>query len=658
MSRWMSQITSWGALTRRVLRAGALLGAFTVVSGLALAGPAAAETPGVLLVDSYSVSGLGDTRTVSSSTRDLSSIGFDDKTSALQVRGDIAVAVYSDVNYGGTCETFVGTEIDLTDHPIGDNRISSVKVNHTCNGWLPGPAVIHDVKTVIGDSSSVSCPDGYTKKPENLNEGAGGKRVYACVLWGPRRSGVALPWNMEVTSDLSETTAKLGCADYDDFKARLVDGDLNAGAGGMFMYFCLFSSPAAGPTTTLLHDIDFVVRDSDPFGPFTDFQAVTDEMCSSKMGVTDARGSHLDLNTFAGGKYIYLCFTRVRDVPFASDVDTTPPTITLDSVAPPANANGWHRGHVTVTWTCSDGESGARFDRVTWQLSTEGRDQEAFGRCQDEAGNVSTDTVTGIDIDNTAPAITRTGRTPANAAGWNREPVTVTWSCSDALSGPESTVDSVTVSTEGAGQSAIGRCADLAGNSASDTVGEINIDTTPPVVSWTGGAQVYDLLETVELTCTATDALSGIATTTCRDVSAPAWSFGPGPASLTATAADRAANTTSATASFAVTATTDSLCQLTRRFLAATAPTPARARPLGVSLCTKLDHVVEARTAGARSAAVRSYVHEVRAAAGRWFTTAQAATLKSFAQTLQRRAASSAGASYPRPRVRTALDAA
>jgi transcription elongation factor len=56
----------------------------------------------------------------------------------------------------------------------------------------------------------------------------------------------------------------------------------------------------------------------------------------------------------------------------------------------------------------------------------------------DLAGNVARTSVL-VNIDRTPPGIVEKSRTPAaNAAGWNNGDVTVTWSCSDALSGAHS----------------------------------------------------------------------------------------------------------------------------------------------------------------------------------------------------------------------------
>lgn len=42
---------------------------------------------------------------------------------------------------------------------------------------------VPDVSVITGNSSSISCPDGYTRINQDLNEGEGGKFVYACVWY-------------------------------------------------------------------------------------------------------------------------------------------------------------------------------------------------------------------------------------------------------------------------------------------------------------------------------------------------------------------------------------------------------------------------------------------------------------------------------------------
>ncbi|MDP1845383.1 MAG: hypothetical protein Q8L09_01380 [Candidatus Moranbacteria bacterium] len=84
--------------------------------------------------------------------------------------------------------------------------------------------------------------------------------------------------------------------------------------------------------------------------------------------------------------------------------------------------------------------------------------------------------------DTIPPTITGAATSQPNANGWYNSNVTVHFSASDAESEIESVTSDVTISTEGANQSATGTAIDKAGNSASFTVTGINIDKTSPVI--------------------------------------------------------------------------------------------------------------------------------------------------------------------------------
>jgi hypothetical protein len=116
-------------------------------------------------------------------------------------------------------------------------------------------------------------------------------------------------------------------------------------------------------------------------------------------------------------------------------------------------------------------------------LSSEGAGQSASGTCTDKAGNSASATQSAINIDKTAPSVSAARSPLANVNGWNNTNVTVSFTCSDLLSGVASVDSPVTLSGEGAGQSATGNCTDKAGNSASATQSGINIDKTAPTIS-------------------------------------------------------------------------------------------------------------------------------------------------------------------------------
>lgn len=88
-------------------------------------------------------------------------------------------------------------------------------------------------------------------------------------------------------------------------------------------------------------------------------------------------------------------------------IDTTPPNFT-QIVLPQPNANGWYNKDVTVHFTATDALSGLASVTPDTVVSSEGAGQAATGTAVDVAGNSSSYTMTGINVDKTAPAITIT----------------------------------------------------------------------------------------------------------------------------------------------------------------------------------------------------------------------------------------------------------
>jgi len=151
---------------------------------------------------------------------------------------------------------------------------------------------------------------------------------------------------------------------------------------------------------------------------------------------------------------------------------------------PAANAHGWNNTDVTATFACSDLLSGVDVGPVTPQmLSAEGAGQSRSATCTDKAGNSASLTVNTINIDKTAPSAAAAASPPANANGWNNGNVMVSFTGSDLLSGLDSCSAPVTLSGEGAGQSASGTCTDKAGNSRAASATGINIDKTAPALT-------------------------------------------------------------------------------------------------------------------------------------------------------------------------------
>ena len=113
------------------------------------------------------------------------------------------------------------------------------------------------------------------------------------------------------------------------------------------------------------------------------------------------------------------------------------------------------------------------------------RDLSASASVSDLAGNSRSYTVGGINIDRTPPTVTATATSDGDtyAGGtWTNHQVLVIFSCDDEPSGVSSLTDPVTLSIEGADQSASGTCLDKAGNSDDVTFSSINIDLTNPTI--------------------------------------------------------------------------------------------------------------------------------------------------------------------------------
>ena len=115
---------------------------------------------------------------------------------------------------------------------------------------------------------------------------------------------------------------------------------------------------------------------------------------------------------------------------------------------------------------------------------------------------------------------------------------------------------------------------DLAGNAEAAKSVTVRIDETLPVVSYSGNAATYTVDQLVSITCTATDpvnangsAASGLASDNCRNVAGPAYAFGVGSHTYSATATDNAGNSGSASITFSIQVAAGSLCSLTKQFV-------------------------------------------------------------------------------------------
>ena len=135
-------------------------------------------------------------------------------------------------------------------------------------------------------------------------------------------------------------------------------------------------------------------------------------------------------------------------------IDETAPVISDDGPTTNANSNGWYNTDVTNEFSLDAGISGpnaacaAAFPGNAQSKTTTG---EGFAvtvtsdPCTDLAGNTANgETSAGFQIDQTAPVISGVAAPAANANGWNKTPVSVTFTCADVGS-VQSTIDVNTV---------------------------------------------------------------------------------------------------------------------------------------------------------------------------------------------------------------------
>jgi large repetitive protein len=266
-------------------------------------------------------------------------------------------------------------------------------------------------------------------------------------------------------------------------------------------------------------------------------------------GGPDQTGTNVPINTDGSHSIQFWSVDKAGNIEapktVAVKIDKTPPSIN-HTQAPAANGHGWNKTDVTVTFVCNDSLSGVQTCTSPQLLSTEGRSQRVTGTALDNAGNTATDPAT-VSIDKTNPdVVAATDRLP-NAFEWFRAPVTISFTCTDSLSGIDS-CDGPKLLGEGMGQSARGDGLDAAGNSGGATLGGLNVDSTPPALNGvaTSGPNAdgwYDGDVTVRWT--ATDFLSGIDPSTMpADTVVTAEGEG---ISAGASVSDSAGNSTSAT---------------------------------------------------------------------------------------------------------------
>jgi hypothetical protein len=155
-------------------------------------------------------------------------------------------------------------------------------------------------------------------------------------------------------------------------------------------------------------------------------------------------------------------------------VDTGNPTISPSLNPTSANSNNWYKQDVSVSFTCNDAGSGVQSCEGNTVLG-QGADQSVVGTATDWAGNTATDTVSGINIDESDPTVSLVGG-PSDGTSYYFGEVPTAPICEASDQPDLSGLDGTCSVDTGAGGASVGShsykstVTDRAGNTASATV--------------------------------------------------------------------------------------------------------------------------------------------------------------------------------------------
>src|SRR5207247_8105481 len=127
------------------------------------------------------------------------------------------------------------------------------------------------------------------------------------------------------------------------------------------------------------------------------------------------------------------------------------------SLSPAPNGGGLNNSNVAITWSAADAgsvvASGPTPATDSQTANTTGVTKTSSAT--DRLGNSGSGSIT-VKLDKAAPTITGSRAPGANGNGWNNADVTVSFTCSDTMSGIKSCTGSTTLSANGANQSVTG----------------------------------------------------------------------------------------------------------------------------------------------------------------------------------------------------------
>ena len=217
--------------------------------------------------------------------------------------------------------------------------------------------------------------------------------------------------------------------------------------------------------------------------------------------------------------------------------------------------------------------------------------------------------------DTSPPMITPVVTGALGDNGWYTSNVNVSWTVVDNESPITSqtgcTPSTVSADTDDAGFTCTAK------SSGGTATGSVTImrDATAPTVSLVGNAGSYTVDQTVAITCSASDATSGLAGACSGGTSGAAYTYALGANSVSASATDNAGNLGSVSGSFTVSVTSGSLCTLVRRWVSQ--------HGVANSMCQQL-----------ANGAYGAFRNHVKAQSGKFVSAAHASILITLSESL------------------------
>jgi hypothetical protein len=433
---------------------------------------------------------------------------------------------------------------------------TDVTVNWSCADPTSGPlaTAVHDTLTAeaANQSSTGTCEDFAGNTASNAQTGINIDKTAPSVTVAPARSPDHNGWfNHAVTIQTQGTDGLSGIAScsadqpYDgpDTGSASISGSCTDKAGNSSGATAAFRFDKTAPSVTLS-----LARAADHNGwynaPVGYSAAATD--ATSGVDACNAPATYSGPDS-AAASVTLSCTDKAGNSASDSksfEYDATAPTIAFTGRTTP-NSFGWNNTDVTLNWSCADTSSGSGVLLAATHatLTNEGANQSSTGTCEDYAGNKSSGTQTGINIDKTAPDVTLSPDRAADHNSWYNHSLTLSTHGADGLSGINAcSADTTYTGPDTSTGSISGSCSDKAGNSTTKSFA-FKYDSTAPSATTTlgrGADQNNWYNHPVGWATTGSDATSGIDASTCSS----GTYAGPDTrgAKVTGTCADNAGN--------------------------------------------------------------------------------------------------------------------